>query len=362
MTTMITGADGHVGKSLARWLINNTGENLLLLVRAKRADEQSRKVVALEELATSPRCSVVFSDLRDEKPFDAVCPTQLTKIIHCAAVTSFSVDQETAREVNIEGTRKLVRFAETCSRLRRLCLISSLYTAGLQDGIVDESSNSDEPSFANYYEWSKWHAERIVVNDSTIPWHIYRVATIIGEDNSGMVVQQNAIHNTLRLFYYGLLSIVPGNANTRVYMVSTEFVTATIGALLKLNLQDGVYHVSDSGSEALRLGELIDIVYDVFSKDSRFSRMRILKPLFCDQQAFDSLMLAVDQLGGAASQSLQSLAPFAPQLFSDKNIQTIHLSDALPDNQAVSSKNLLRSVAVQLAATRWGLRPTMEQS
>ena len=83
MTTMITGADGHVGKSLARWLINNTGENLLLLVRAKRADEQSRKVVALEELATSPRCSVVFSDLRDEKPFDAVCPTQLTKIIHC---------------------------------------------------------------------------------------------------------------------------------------------------------------------------------------------------------------------------------------------------------------------------------------
>jgi nucleoside-diphosphate-sugar epimerase len=239
-TTLITGADGHVGKALAHWLIENSRENLLLLVRANSSEEQSSKFDALGELATSSRCSVVFSDLRDEIPFKSVSPAQVTNIIHCAAVTSFAVNQETAREVNIEGTRKLVHFAETCSGLRRFCLISSLYTAGLQDGIVPESSNRNKPHFANYYEWSKWHAEQLVVNAPTLPWQIFRVATIIGEDNSGKVVQQNAIHNTLRLFYYGLLSIVPGKADTRVYMVSTEFVTAAIGALLTLNSQNGI--------------------------------------------------------------------------------------------------------------------------
>jgi len=361
-TTMITGADGHVGKALAHWLLENSDENLLLLVRATDSDEQSRKLSFLGKLASSSRCRVAFSDLRQEKPFDVVSPAQITNIIHSAAVTSFAVDQKTAREVNIEGTRKLVRFAETCSDLRRFCFVSSLYTAGLRDGVVNEFIDRNEPEFANYYEWSKWQAEQIVANDSSIPWHIYRLATIIGEDSSGRVVQQNVIHNTLRLFYYGLLSIVPGRADTRVYMVSTEFVTSTIGALLTLKLQDGVYHISDSASDALHLGEVIDIVYDAFSKDSRFSRMRILKPLFCDQQAFDSLMSAVDQLGGAASQSLQSLAPFAPQLFSDKYIQTTQLSEVLPEYHAPPSRELLKSVAAQLALTRWGLRPTEELS
>ena len=359
-TTLITGADGHVGKALANWLIKNSNEDLLLLVRAKGLKEETDKHASLGELVTHSRCRVLFSDLTDSHPFVDISPALVTDIIHAAAVTSFAVDKKTASEVNIEGTRKLLRFAETCSNLRRFCFVSTLYTAGLQEGSIEESSNKIEPQFANYYEWSKWQAEQLVANNLSIPWHIYRVATIVGEDNGGVVVQQNAIHNTLRLLFYGLLSVIPGKEDTRVYMVSTEFVANTIGALLSSNLPDGVFHISDAGTEAVRLGEVIDIVYAAFNQDAYFSRMRILKPLFCDQQAFDTLVSAVSQLNSTAFQSLHSVAPFAPQLFSDKNIQTIKMTGALPDCQAPDSRALLKAVAGYLAATRWGLRAAEE--
>lgn len=354
--TLLTGADGHVGTVLARWLLEHSDSELLLYVRAADDDERAAKREKLGALASDPRCRVTYGDLRAAEPFSDIAGNEITDIMHCAAVTSFAVDRETARAINIDGTDKLITFAASCPGLRRFGLVSSLYAVGLRNGVVAETAFDDSATFANHYEWSKWNAEALLYQRQDMPWQIYRVATILGEDNSGVVVQQNVIHNTLRLFYYGLLSVMPGDPDTRVYMVSTEFVASAIGRLF-LDAEDrGIFHISDAGDDAMTLGTMIGSVFDSFLADSQFARQRILKPLFCDQESFDTLVESTSQFGGAVSQALDSVAPFAPQLYSDKDVQTNRSTEALGGLRTPNSKELLSAVSKYLVETRWGLK------
>ena len=43
---------------------------------------------------------------------------------------------------------------------------------------------------------------------------------MIADDASGAVTQQNAFHNTLKLFYYGLLALMPGACDTPLYFIT----------------------------------------------------------------------------------------------------------------------------------------------
>jgi nucleoside-diphosphate-sugar epimerase len=346
--TLITGADGHVGTALANWLLEHSEDELLLFVRGEKRER-------LGALVDDARCRVIQGDLRDVEPFAGANADEVTGILHCAAVTNFGVDRDTAWAVNIAGTAKLVEFADSCPRLRRFGLVSSLYAAGLRDGVVAEAPCDDSASFANHYEWSKWSAEALLHSRPDLPWQIYRVATILGEDESGIVKQQNVIHNTLRLLYYGLLSVIPGDPDTRVYMVSTGFVASAVGRLFLGATHHETFHISDAGNDAMTLGCIADAVYETFLSDPRFARQRILKPLFCDQESFGTLVQGIGQFGGAVSQALDSVAPFAPQLYSDKDVQTRRATEALDGMRTPDSQELLGAVCDHLIQTRWGL-------
>ena len=89
---LVTGADGHLGGEIARWLIENTDRQLLLWVRA--TDEKARRLKrqALHELLATGRCQLVAGDLRQTSPFAEVDPAHVATIIHAAAVTNFGVE------------------------------------------------------------------------------------------------------------------------------------------------------------------------------------------------------------------------------------------------------------------------------
>jgi nucleoside-diphosphate-sugar epimerase len=352
--TLITGADGHVGGAVARWLLERSGDELLLFVRAAGGDEQRVKRERLGALGVEPRCRVVFGDLRAGAPFAGVEPDGVTGILHCAAVTGFTVDRATATEVNVLGTAKVLEFAGRCTRLRRFGLVSTIYACGLRDGAIDETAFDEAPGYANFYEWSKWQAERLVLERPELPWHIYRLATIVAEDGHGAVVQQNALHNTLRLLYYGLLSVVPGDPGTRVYTATTAGVAHAIGSLFLHDDTNGIRHLSDAGGEALTLGELMDIAYEAFLAEPAFARRRILKPLFCDQDSFASLVEGAGRFGGILGQSLKSVAPFARQLYCDKDVRTERTERALGGRPADDPKRVVGAAARFLVRTRWG--------
>jgi len=355
-TTLITGADGHIGSGLVRWLLEHSDHELVLGVRARTESELQTKRRNLGALLDDPRCEIVASDFTMDNPLSALDAARVTDILHCAAATSFTIDRETAEATNFRGTEKLLEFAARCPRLERVGLVSTIYSAGLREGRVLEQPLAEAEEFANNYEWSKWKSEQLLEKFSSLPWQIYRMSTVLAEDASGRVVRQNVVHNTLRLLFYGLLSIVPGAPSTRVYFVTADFACEAIGRLFLEAERGRIYHVSDDGDRAIRLSDMIDIVYDAFRENAEFAKSRILKPLFCDWQAFETLIEGSSRFGSVISQALDSVAPFAPQLYRDKDVDTTRCTDALDGLRSPEPGQLMTLVSRNLVSKRWGLK------
>jgi len=334
VSVLVTGAGGYLGTLLAR-----------------RYRDQGVDVIAHGR---------AMGDLADADPFAAVTAEQregITHIVHSGAITRFDVDRETARSVNIEGTEKVLAFARRCPQLASFGLVSTVYSTGLRAGPIEEKSYDGEAGFANDYEWSKWSAEQLVVSSGgDLPWRIMRVATVIADDDSGRVTQYNAFHETLKLWFHGLLPLVPGDAATTLYLVTGDFVTSAIVALMALDSAAGVYHVAHGAESSLTLVQALDVVSEAFEGVDSFRRRRVLRPLIGDRETFDLLAGGVDAFGGGlVRKSLGSVVPFARQLFVGKQVDNRRLRQALGEAyRAPDPTELVRRTCESLVADKWG--------
>jgi nucleoside-diphosphate-sugar epimerase len=356
---LITGADGYLGRRIAQALVQQAPVSLMLYVRADDADEFDAKRRTLENWLTLDGDSSVsyhWGDLRSPEPFVSVEPDSITHIIHSAAITRLNVGKEDAWAVNVEGTRRVLTFARRCSNLEAMVYLSSVYGSGLSAGLIEEAPFVNAAGFANHYEASKFEAEALVTGDyDDLPWRIMRTVTVLADDPSGAVSQYNAIHNTLKLFHYGLLSLMPGHPETPVYMVNGDYVADAVAQLLTRSTHRDIFHCCHDREATLTLSELLDVVYDCFRTDDKFHRANIPKPLFCDMESFNTLVQGVGQFGGSVvTQAVGSVAPFAGQLFVTKDISNEHMRAALADYNAVDSRAVLEATCRQLVAQRFG--------
>lgn len=355
---LITGGDGYLGLALAKRTLQSTEEPLLLWVRASDEEEFAAKEERIRRRlgGESDRVECRWGNLVNADPFEAVDPAEVRVIVHSAAVTRFNVDETTARRVNVEGTEKLLKFASRCPALERFALLSTVYASGLKSGPIEEAAMDNRAGFANYYEWSKWASENLLLTKfADLPWQIYRVATVIADDEEGTVTQQNAFHNTLKLFYYGLLSLIPGKVETPLYFITGEFATNAVFSLLSAPLKRSIYHIAHTREESLSLGTLIDLVFEAYGERPEFKMRRVLKPLYSDAESFDLLAQGVNTFGaGILNQSVSSVAPFSKQLFIQKEVQNGNLASALDHYQAPDACRLVRNACDYLVRTKWG--------
>jgi len=340
--TLVTGGGGYIGRRVAQRLLDTTDDELILWTHRV---EDSR-----------PRLSIVSGEITSPEPFADIDPRSIRRIVHSAAVTRFNVDRHTAEKVNIEGTRKLLRFAAACPSLESIDFLSTVYAAGLRDGVIAEEPSDGVAGFANEYERSKWCAEGLLVDDfRDLPWRIQRIATVIADDDGGRVVQQNAVHNTLKLLYYGLLSLVPGKPEVPLYFVTADFVSQSVAAVMQKGLLHTIYHLCHTRDESLTLGQFIDTVFATFEADAKFRSRRALKPLYADLDSFDLMVKQVSNFsGGILGQAVGSVAPFARELFSVKEFCNDRLQavDSVPP--APDPQRLVVNVCQNLIDTRFG--------
>ena len=190
-------------------------------------------------------------------------------------------------------------------------VLSTIYSAGRRSGVVGEELH-DDCGFVNFYEWSKWEAERHVLTEcADLPAAVVRLATVIADDETGAVTQYNVFHNTLKLFYYGLMSLVPGDETTPTYLITGVFAADAIAAVLAAGGR-GVFNACTERADAPTLGELVNVAFDVFERHDDFRRRRLLRPLFCDREGFDHLVDGARTLGmSPLNQAVASMAPFA---------------------------------------------------
>ncbi len=336
MTAVVTGAAGYLGGRLVTALRDNGGYgDVIALGRAE-------------------------ADLTVPGALDAISTEGVTHIVHTAAVTAFGVDQATATAVNIGGTERVIEFARRCPDLERLVFLSTLYTAATATGDIPEEPalTAGEPGgtapgrFANYYEWSKQAAEQLVL-DCGLPTTIARVSTVIADDDTGLVTQFNAVHNTLKLLFYGLLSVMPGDRETPVALTTADFsVEATLAVMAA---EPGIYHLCPDLAQTPTMGQLIDLMFAIFEQDRGFIRRGILRPLLVDEDAFDELLTGLRSLhAGPVQDAVESVAPFAVQLYRPKVFENTRLRKAWPGYRAPDPAVLVEETANYLIRTRWG--------
>lgn len=356
---LITGADGYFGSLLVKNYLRRTDKELKLWLRANSSDEFESKLAGLEQVYGEylKRIQFYSGDLSEEKPFHEVSSENITSIIHTAAITRFNVEEELANQINRDGVRKIAEFARQCQSLQQFGFVSTVYSSGLTKGGVLESPVTPEGRFANHYERSKWEAEHLIQTEfADLPWNIYRAATIIADNDSGEVVQYNVFHNTMRLFFHGLISLMPGERDTPIYLTTGKSTADAIFHLMEKNYTSHeIYNICYGHQNALTLGELVDRVFSNFQNSTDFQKKRILKPLFTDLEAFESLASVLTGISGMmVKQALDSIQPFSKQLYIEKYINNDNLLKHYPEYPSPDMKVLLDNVIQFLMREKWG--------
>ncbi len=354
---LVTGAGGYLGRRLGRRFLDRGDHEVVLTVRT----EAGRSALAHDLAPASARAQIVVADLGAPDPFtdvDERLRRRITHIVHAAAVTRFNVDRELARQVNVEGTGHVVTLARQCPHLVRLAHLSTVYATGLREGVILEEPDDGAAGFANAYEWSKGAAERCVVDQGDdLPWTVARVATVVADDESGRVTQHNAFHETLKLCFYGLLSLLPGRADTPLYFVTGDAVTDAVARLSDPAAPGGVYHVAPDRSATLTLEQVLDLAFTRFEQDEEFRHKRILRPLLADRESFELLVGGVSSFAGSlVHRALANVAPFARQMYVAKVLDNRRLGAALPQHRAPDPAALVTATVDHLVESRWGRR------
>jgi thioester reductase-like protein len=195
---------------------------------------------------------------------------RVSEIVHGAASVSFELELDALRTINVEGTRRVLEFAERCHArggLRRLSYISTAFVSGEHAGRFNEDDLDVGQSFRNAYEQSKFEAESLVAGaHGQLPITVLRPSIIVGERDSGWTASFNVLYWPLRAFARGAYVALPARRDAPVDVVPVDYVTDAIFALSQApEAEGGTFHLT-AGASATSVGELVELATARFQR------------------------------------------------------------------------------------------------
>lgn len=187
MRYLVTGGTGFLGRTvLTRLLARDDCEAVHALVREGSRDrllrrladaEGHEKVVPVVGDLTRPRLGLHDAEIDGLRG-------RVDHVLHLGAVYDITADDDTNHAANVDGTRGVVELAQ---RIEAGCLhhVSSVAVAGEHEGTFTEDDLDVGQRFGNPYHRTKYEAERIVREESSTPWRVYRPAIVVGDSRTG---------------------------------------------------------------------------------------------------------------------------------------------------------------------------------
>lgn len=312
----ITGATGLLGRDVLRRLLASDHDlRLYVLVRDAQWFASDERIIPI-------RGDLCIDGLGIAPSERAMIRRDVSAIIHLAADTTFSAPLDRARAVNTRGTERVLELASECVTAAHVAYVSTAFVAGRRTGRIGEDFGSPDAGFVNAYEQSKFEAEQLVRMHAP-SFVILRSSTVVCDDPSGRVTQQNAVHRALRLFHDGLVAMMPGVAGSTVDAVTTSYVADAVARLaLRDDARGQIVHLC-AGDGALPLRELLDITHQHWSRDQIWRRRAIDLPALCDLATYALFERSVEDVGDPSLKRLtRSLSHFVPQLALPKHFVT----------------------------------------
>ena len=278
---LISGATGFVGMEVLARYLERTDRRVFSLVRARddqaareRTDSVLTNLFGARAKRYADRVTSVAGELTapglglGDRGARALA-AEVSTIIHSAASVSFALPLKEAREINLEGTRRMVEFAELARErggLDRYGHVSTAYVAGTHEGTFSESDLDVGQDFNNSYEQSKFEAEKLVRSHPDLPSTIMRPSIVVGDQRNGWTAAFNVLYWPLRAFARGLFEAVPAVASAPVDVVSVDYVADGIYELCEGT--DGIgdtYHLT-AGAKASTIGEIAQMASGYFRR------------------------------------------------------------------------------------------------
>jgi thioester reductase-like protein len=274
---VLTGATGFVGSELLARFLERGDRRVYALVRAGDGEEAAARLPEHDRL-TAVAADLERPDLGLERRAADRIAEDATTVVHCAASISFGLDLETARRVNVDGSRRMVELAELCARrgdgLERLSYVSTAYVAGAHRGLFEEDQLDVGQRFRNSYEQSKFEAETLVRERARgLPLQVLRPSIVVGDSHTGRTSSFNVLYAPLKAFARGRLPAIPGRRSAPVDIVPVDYV-ANAAYGLATHGADGTFHLV-AGQNATTVGRLLDLS----SRHLRRRPPRMLPPL-----------------------------------------------------------------------------------
>jgi thioester reductase-like protein len=254
---LLTGATGFVGREILSRFLERDSRHVFALVRAENDDQATGRLPAHERL------TAVAGDIEREKLGLAGGSSErlrreVTTVLHCAASVSFGMPLEESRRVNVEGTRRMLDFARSCTRLERFSYVSTAYVAGEPGGLFREDELAVGQSFRNPYERSKFEAELAVRTEGAdLPLQILRPSIVVGDSGTGRTSSFNVLYGPLKAFARGAVPAIPGRRDAPVDIVPVDYVADRAHELATRG-PNGTFHLV-AGRNATTVGRLLEM-------------------------------------------------------------------------------------------------------
>ena len=186
MAYLVTGGTGFIGRFLLERLLERD-EPIHVLVRPgslhkleslrDRFGVGKDRIVELIGDIAQPRLGL------NDATVDGLLGT-IDHVFHLAAIYDLEADPAQQRRANVDGTRQVLEVAEAIEA-RVLHHVSSIAAAGRFPGIFTEDMFAEATGLDHAYFRTKHESERVVREEATIPWRIYRPGIVVGHSQTG---------------------------------------------------------------------------------------------------------------------------------------------------------------------------------
>lgn len=249
MSYFVTGATGFIGRHLVQELLANREGTIFVLVRKGSLPRMetlirrwgSDRVVPVTGDLSKPRLGVPRRWVTEHKD-------EVDHFFHLAAIYDMTADDATNETLNVGGTRNALGLADA---LQAGCFhqVSSVAAAGEFRGRFDETMFAEGQHLPSAYHRTKYESERIVREEATVPWRVYRPSIVVGDSQTGAMDKADGPY-----YFFPLMKLMRDNLPAWLPLVGVDLGdTNVVPVDYVAQAMDHLAHLPGRDGEAFHL-------------------------------------------------------------------------------------------------------------